>query len=399
MEYFTNSEGIGGRLRQRISDFAVEEIPPKNLSHAQLDQKLKDKKFNPHHKHTIFWMEKFNWDTHQAIRAIAKKLHVSPSRFGIAGTKDKRAITKQRVSAWEIPPEHLEKVKIRDIKLCGFEPSDKKLQLGESGGNKFEIIIRDISLSKEDIDARLKNIFSELEKGIPNLFGPQRFGEVRKITHLVGKEILRGNFENAVKIYLTKIFEAEPEDSKEARKFLAENWNKEGFRAAIEKFPQRLKYELSLCNYLAQNPLDFLGAFKTFPKKLQKMFVNAFQAFIWNEAAVELWNKKIPPENLKIFGHETKLSKSQEDKIIFHILEKEKIKSESFQISEIKDISSTGGEREFLLKPRNLKILEISEDEFNEGKLKTRISFALPPGSYATIPLKEIMKAESAESF
>ncbi len=399
MEYFTKSQGIGGRLRQRISDFIVEEIPPENLSHQIMEKKLKEKKFGPHYKHTIFWLEKFNWDTHQAIRAIAKKLHVSPSRFGIAGTKDKRAITKQRVSAWEISPEQLEKVKIRDIKLYGFEPTDKKLQLGESGGNKFEIIIRDINLSKDETELQLQKIFSQLQKGILNLFGPQRFGEVRKITHLVGLEILRGNFEQAVKIYLTKAFDREPDDSKEARKFLAENWSKEGFQAAIEKFPQRLKYERSLCNHLAQNPVDFIGTFKTFPKKLQKMFVNAFQAFIWNETAEELWNKKIFPENLKIFGHETKLSKSNDaDKIILHILETEKILPENFQIKEIPDISSKGGEREFLLKPKEIKILEISEDEFNAGKLKAKISFALPAGSYATIILKEIMKPQSAES-
>src|SRR3990167_6667598 len=84
MEYFTNSQGIAGRLRQRISDFAVEEIPPKNLSHAQLEQKLKEKKFSSSYKHTIFWMEKFNWDTHQALHEIARKLHVSQSKIGRA---------------------------------------------------------------------------------------------------------------------------------------------------------------------------------------------------------------------------------------------------------------------------------------------------------------------------
>ncbi len=398
--HFTTSPGIAGRLRQRISDFVVEEIPPQNLSHSQLEQKLKEKKFSPHYKHTVFWMEKFNWDTHQALHEIARKLHVSQSRFGIAGTKDKRAITKQRVSAWEISHEQLEKIKIRDIKLYGFEPSDKKIQLGESGGNKFEIIIRDINLTKDEIEKRLTKTFLQLQKGIPNLFGPQRFGEVRKITHLVGAEILKGNFEDVIKIYLTKAFDAEPDDSKEARNFLAANWGQKGFAEATGKFPRRLKYEVALCNCLSQNPKDFIGAFKIFPKKLQKMFVNAVQAWIWNECAEELWNKKILPEKIKIFGHETKLLKSSEaDLIISHILEAKRIKSESFQIAEIKDISSKGGEREFLLKPKDLKILEVSEDEFNEGKLKAKISFSLPPGSYATIVLAEIMKTKNSESF
>lgn len=395
MKYFTSSRGIGGRLRQRISDFSVEEIPPQNILHVQFEKKLKEKKFGPAGEHTIFWMEKFNWDTHQALRALAEKLHASPSRFGIAGTKDKRAITRQRVSAWKISQEQLEKIKIRDIKLYDFEPADKKLQLGDSGGNKFEIITRDIGLGREEIEKMLSETFSQLQNGVPNIFGPQRFGEVRKITHLVGLEILRGDFEQAVKIYLTKVFSAEPEDSKEARKFLSENWHALGFRAATQKFPARLRYECAICNYLSQKPDDFVGAFKTFPKKLQKMFVNAFQAFIWNECACELWNKKIIVEKIKIFGHETKLSSALEDKIISDILTREKIKSENFQIKEIRDISSKGGEREFLLKPHDLKILEISDDEFNAGKQKVKISFSLPTGSYATVVAAEIMKTDN----
>lgn len=49
-------KGIGGRLRQRIEDFRVEEIP-KLLPEGD--------------EYTVFWLEKFNWDTNNAIRAIA----------------------------------------------------------------------------------------------------------------------------------------------------------------------------------------------------------------------------------------------------------------------------------------------------------------------------------------
>jgi len=45
-----------------------------------------------------------------------------------------------------------------------------------------------------------------------------------------------------------------------------------------------------------------------------------------------------------------------------------------------------------VLFPKDLKLEEISEDEFNEGKLKARVSFYLSKGNYATIVLKEIIK-------
>src|SRR3989338_4324944 len=169
--FYTKSPGIGGWLRQRIEDFIVEELPPQETLHEALHTKRYGKEVG-HEKHTIFWLEKFNWDTNQAIKEIARKLHISVSRIGIAGTKDKRALTRQRISVYGLAPQDIEKINVQGLRLYNFEESDRKIQLGESDGNKFIITIRGIELSKDETEKSLKSIFKEFDKGIPNLFFP-----------------------------------------------------------------------------------------------------------------------------------------------------------------------------------------------------------------------------------
>ncbi len=404
--YYTKTPGIGGRIKQRIEDFVVEEIPPQKQEPAG-------------EEYIIFWLEKFNWDTNQILKLIAKKLHVSPDRLKIAGTKDKRALTRQRVSLWDPEKnmeEKLKEVRIRDIKIYNIRRGNK-LRLGELEGNKFMITIRDIDLPEDDIRSRIENIFSEMKRGIPNIFGPQRFGETRPITSAVGKEMLKDNFENAVKIYIADYFEQEPDDAKKARRFLSENWNLTGFnkkaltsgrnscsraeiyKKALELFPYRLKNERSMLGYLCEHPKDFAGALRRLPKRLRKMFLNAYQAEVWNRAVeeyhAEAKSKNEKTENIIIplVGYDTELDDENSiHKKIIATLKKDKIKLSDFAIKGMPELKCFGSEREILLLPKGLKILIISNDEFNPGKKAVQISFQLPKGSYATVVLMEIMK-------
>jgi len=364
---YTKSPGIGGRLKQRISDFVVEEIPIPTV---------------PGDEYTIFWLEKFNWDTQKVIRFIARKLHISIKRIGFAGTKDKRALTKQRMSIWKIEPERMEKIDLKDVRISNMSKSKNRIELGDHKGNKFVINIRDVDLSNEVIEKRIKDVFLELEKGIPNLFGPQRFGETRPMSHIIGKHIIRGEFEEAVKIYTSKAYPLEPDDAKEARNFLKENWGK--FKEAMEIFPKRLLYERMMIDYLAQNPSDYAGAIRRLPRKLAKLLVNAYQSYIFNKS-FEFYKKV--PEIIELVGYNT-----EPDEIIGKILKEEKIKPEEFSIKHMPELKCSGSDRNTILIPKDLKLLGISDDEFNEGKKVVKVAFELPPGSYATIVLKEIMK-------
>jgi len=378
--YYTKGEGIGGRIKQRIEDFKVDEIPKKVFP---LHEKLKredDKKY------TIFWMEKFNWDTQGALMAIANFIRTNPNNFSIAGTKDKRAITKQRIST-EIGLDRLKHVRIKDIKLYDFSVG-RKLELGDLDGNMFEIVVRDVDLKKDVIEKQMSIVDKELENGIPNYFGPQRFGITRPITHLVGKELLKGDVEGALKIYLCEIFPNEAEESKKAREFLGKNWNKKGFRKALNLYPDRLRYERIILEYLAERPENFQGAFRQLPKRLRKLFPNAVQSLIFNRVL-----KKIGPidRELPIVGFDTVLGRDNLSGLVKKVLREEQIKISDFKLKSLKNMKCSGGFRKAKLIPKGFE-WEIEKDEINEGKNKIIIKFTLPSGSYATVVLGEVMK-------
>ncbi|MBR9682281.1 MAG: tRNA pseudouridine(13) synthase TruD [Candidatus Aenigmarchaeota archaeon] len=373
MKYFTKTLGISGRLRQRIEDFKVEEIP--------IDLPEGD-------EYTIFWMEKFNSDTNRALKVISDNLHVGVKRLSVAGTKDKRAVTRQRVSAWKIPAEELERINLKYIKVSDFSYSSGRLKLGDSKGNAFVIIIRDLDIEKKELEKRIKSLIDEMKDGVPNYFGVQRFGEVRPITHLVGKAMLKGDFEEAIKIYIANVYPKEPDDAKEARTFLTENWNHDGFKKGLKMFPMRLRYERNVLDYLVKHPVDFVGALRRFPRNIMKMFVNAYQSYIFNEVVQSYIEKGL--KTVPLIGFDTTLGKN--DQLIKELLKREEIKLEYFILKSMPELSCTGSERKTLLNVKDLKLIEIGEDEFNEGKLYAKISFALPPGSYATVILKEMMK-------
>ena len=79
-----------------------------------------------------------------------------------------------------------------------------------------------IALTKEEIEKRIKECFKEMKNGIANYFGEQRFGGIRQITHIVGKEFLKGRFKEGVMLYLTHTVEGEQEEIKKARERLSE---------------------------------------------------------------------------------------------------------------------------------------------------------------------------------
>ena len=162
-------------IKERLEDFYVEEV---------LDLHLEDKG-----KYSYFTLEKRNWTTLKALDAIAQTLHVTVKRFAVAGQKDRKGITKQYVSVYGVSEDKIRQVRIKDIHLVFLGYGKKVLSLGQLRGNRFRIVAR--ALQKP-----LREIHS-----IPNYFDEQRFGGYRPNLHIIGKKILFGEYEEAVREY------------------------------------------------------------------------------------------------------------------------------------------------------------------------------------------------------
>jgi len=421
MYYVTPQHGIGGRIKQLVEDFVVREITPEGISlPINAQPGIENDKQNG--EYTIFYLQKYDWDNHRLIRILSRHLKTSRKRFSFAGTKDRRALTIQRMSAWKIPPERLLGLRIKDVKI--FKPvyANKPVKLGDLWGNNFTVTIRDIRESRIEIEEAIAR-FQEAVKntgGLPNFFGHQRFGTLRPITHLVGKAFIQGNFKKAAEIYLTT---ASPLESKEAILARMELNETKNCRNALKKFPKGYKPELAMMNHLVKHPNDFINAFRKISKGLRLMFIHAFQSYIFNkflslriEKGLSL--KPIAGDIVQTVTGSVNLFKENQDdtKAIFvapligyelslfpagnvgdlfnEILTEEEIQPSMFRIKSYPEASSKGGYRPVVMPIQDFQVLEINKDHLNDDRNMVKITFSLGKGSYATVLLRELMKTD-----
>jgi tRNA pseudouridine13 synthase len=358
-------------------------------------------------------------------------LRVSQSRFGWAGTKDKRAITKQKICIWDLSEAELARVKLKDIELKPIGRSNKKVSLGDLWGNRFKITIRNITLSPDETRARVDTITKELEIGAPNFFGVQRFGENRPVTHVVGEAMLRSDIKEAALTYIARPFPEENEEIRKARQFV---WETGDFKEGLKIYPIHFQYERAMMSHLIAHPDDYAGAFRALSPKLMELFLHAYQSYIFNrilsrriESGMSIDEaydgdivcfknemglpdhsrlQKVTFGNLDginnlvnrgrafvtapIVGYETQFAQGTAGEIERAIVAELNVDLEGFKVPTMPELSSKGLRREIIVpfKPE----INIEEDELNIGKTKVVLGFSLQKGSYATTILREYMK-------
>ena len=402
--YASDTEGIGGRLRATAEDFIVEEIPP--------ERKQTSGPF------LICRLTKKNWELQHAVKEIAKRLSISHRRICWAGTKDRNAVTTQWISLYNVTPEQVAAIYLKDITLEPLTQSNEGLSLGELSGNRFDIVIRDPDPT--DLASRVLSVSETVATGVPNYFGLQRFGAIRPVTHRVGEWILKGDYEQAVLTYVGMEFPGEPEKTKAIRS---------AFRAtrdpapALHALPVQMNYERAMLHHLAERPGDYSGALQVLPPKLLSMFVSAFQSYLFNLAlsrrihdGYALDDPQPGDRLLFVNGRTDEVTAGNTGAVKIHLKrgrctialfmpgkEKFEAKTPGEQATEALlleyGISSEDFERasvfvrtkyEGAWRPVALRT-EI-QSTLEEGNLRLR--FSLPPGHYATTVCREFMKAD-----
>ena len=406
--YASDAEGIGGKLRTVPEDFIVEEIPM-------------PEKGGTEGPYLICTLTKTNWELQHAIKEIAKRLGISHRRIGWAGTKDRNAITKQRISLFKVTAEQVSEIRLKDIILEPVGQVNEGLSLGDLQGNRFDITIRDADPA--DLETRVQTITETIREGIPNYFGIQRFGAIRPVTHLVGEWILKRDFEQAVVTYIGKEYPGEQEHVRAVRTAFLENRN---IPAALHDLPVHMSYERAMLHYLHTHPDDYPGALLELPPKLLSMFVSAFQSYLFNCAlsqrlddghtltgplvgdrlifangrtdTVTTTNSNAVSIHIRrgrctiaLFmpGKEPIEPKSEGELALVTLLENFNITAEDFKsASMFVHTKFDGAWRPIVLK---------TDIESGLDKNNIRLKFSLPPGHYATTVCREYMKADPVQ--
>lgn len=369
--FLTQTKGTQGEIKENPSDFIVQEILTDGEV-ASLEPSSEIPEITG--EQTRFTLVKRDWPQSKILQAVSRKCGVSRKRFSFAGTKDKYALTAQRISAWKVSPETLSKINLKDCKIGDFSFAGERLELGDLWGNRFTIRISDVKNAEN-----AEKTVSELneKEGSPNFFGKQRFG-IRLNNHLVGKELFKENLEEAVKIFLTGTIESENENGRKARLKLKDEWP--DFKSALKEFPNYMRIERAVLDRLNRYPSDYVGAFKQLPKFLYKLFTHAYQSYIFNIILSEkIKTGKSLKEEGNLVGYDSELTEREKE-----LLEKDGLKQTDLRIKSFPEASVKGGKRNYLAEIRNLKYKTENSDIL--------LNFDLEKGAYATIFLREIIK-------
>ena len=152
--------GTGGRIRAAQDDFEVTEEGAYVLSGSG--------------DHVYLWMEKRGNTTKFVVDELVKQLGMKFSEVGVAGLKDRHAVTRQWISVPRKYEARLKQFALEGTQILETTAHTNKLGIGHLRGNRFRIRVRE---SGPDSPARAEAILQRLRVlGVPNYFGPQRFG-------------------------------------------------------------------------------------------------------------------------------------------------------------------------------------------------------------------------------
>ena len=419
--YVTQEPGIGGSIRNSYEDFYVEEIP-----------EITPQGEGPN---VWIWIEKVGRTTLDVLLDISRDLHISRKRMGFAGMKDKKALTRQWICISNMDSEsQLEEIinledNIRNTKFLKVVRGQKKLRMGQLIGNKFKIIIKDIPFnddikSLEDAVIRAREILKQLEHtGVPNYFGWQRFGKPRSTTHLVGEALIQNDLKKAVDTYIGHPTDKESPETYKARVAYDENNLKESLNLmhGAMRYEKMMLKELikDLDKYDQLNDESYKKALHALPKPLSRMFVHAYQSYLFNEVVsrrVEMGiNKYIEGDIIidneekiirdktnqeyqelidnfqahptsPLYGTKVPFAEGKVGEMEKEVLDKYGLTKEDFEVEKMPRLGSHG-----LRRSLRFKVWDSNVQLHDDGIL---VEFSINKGSYATAVLREIMKED-----
>lgn len=258
--------GIGGRIKRFNEDFLVEELPLYPASGQGT--------------HIFFAVEKQGLTTLAAIKMIASALGRSHRDIGYAGMKDAHGITRQMFSIEHEDPERIRQLEFSRMRVLSVDRHTNKLRLGHLAGNRFAIKIREFDESGE---GRARAVFERMIRiGVPNYFGPQRFG-ARGDNGKIGRAILLDDHQEAIALILGRAGPFDHGDVLRARQLYDAGELRESMLAWPRAFPEQAR----VAREMVRTNGDARRAWRSVDQTLRKLYVSAFQSELFNEVLAQ----------------------------------------------------------------------------------------------------------------
>lgn len=382
------------KIKCQTDDFYVEEVI--------------DIKFKASAPYIIYKLEKRLWDTFDLLDYLSRKYKLK--NIGRAGIKDRYSHSIQYISVKEKKSREIEE-KNFNLKFIG--KSELPITKNNLIKNKFSIVIRD--LNKKEAEYIQANIENVKKFGFPNYYDEQRMGSARAKQGFIAQKLIMQHYNGALKLYIATPSKFDDSRTRRLRQHIHQNWGNWIECLKAQDNLGQFRYPLQ---YLREHPKDFKGAVKTIRRDLLEMFINAYQAYIWNETLKKLlvinqvdYSRKkysfgelyfyndlfkdtlkylkelsIPAPSYKSSFADPELKQAMEQ-----ALNQDNLSLKDLKIRlDIKGLFFKPYSRTTIIIPEDIVTEEPAPDELYPKKLKLRLSFMLAKGSYATIFYKRI---------
>lgn len=392
--------GIGGLIKQRNEDFVVAEVP---LYEAGGEG-----------EHVFAEIRKDGLTTFDVVGQLAKSLGVPRVDIGYAGMKDARAVTRQTFSIRGVKEDAVMGLRIPGMQVLSAERHNNKIRLGHLRANRFEIKIRDVDPTSV---TKVAPVLKVLEaRGVPNFFGVQRFGR-RDNNDLMGAALIRSDNKELAHLLLGDPKKGIDDGMQHKARRLYDEGDLNG---AMDAWPRRCGLERRLLHRVIKTGKPS-GAGRALDEHLRRLFVTALQSRVFNEILTERiatydqliegdWAYKhengacfhvedIAREQPRaaawevsptgpLIGFRVSLADKAAGEVESAVLGKHQLTPEMFKVPGHHRVK--GARRPLRVRPEDLQYSS-GVDEHGGYVL---LAFTLPPGAFATVLLREVMKSE-----
>ncbi len=391
------------RIKQRPEDFSVKE----------------SYRFDPvpDGRYRVYLMDKQKLSTFEAVERIRTRYGLRPGAISFCGLKDKQGRTEQLIAVDGAEVDFQEP----DLRLKPLGRTGRALSAANTTSNRFSVTVR--ALTDEDLQ-ELPRAAAEVNRlGVVNYFDSQRFGSLKHGQGYIAKDLIRGDFEAALKNYLAKPSTLDRSDDAKVKQFWQANWGDWTRRVPFEAAH---KYD-RVVRSLKEKPEDYLRAFLQIDSAYRALLLFTYQSWLWNEgvrrllqialprtslfplryqAGTLLFHQDADPETLRwlrgltfpLLAPDTTIEDPRVREAVDWVLGKEKLRLEQLRIAGAERmLYFKHEERGVLVQPSKLVLGRTQSDELNRGFGKLNVAFTLPPGSYATLVVKRLFHRTARE--
>ena len=389
------------RLRERLEDFEVEELPS----------------FRPsgEGEHLLLFVEKRGLSTPALAARARATFDLPPAAVGFAGRKDARAVTRQWLSLSGVPSERAPELEGEGVRVLEVTRNTRKLRLGALAGNRFRLLLRGVAPA--DLPRLTQSLTRLAEHGLPNYFGAQRFGRSGR-GHELGLRLVEGDARGYLEAWLSPDHAPEGEAVAELREAV-----RSGERAALRGargLAPRLPRELArLARQLARRPGDWTSALRALERTTLTMHLSALQSRAFNRllaSRLETFDEPLEGDVVALHGGGSRFEVTAAEDLgelrrraaalelsptglLFGGREGlaagrpgqlERAALEAEGVDPAAPVRPVGARLPGGRRPLRVPIANLGHESTPEG---VRLRFDLPPGSFATTLVSELSKA------